>query len=172
MPKQFKLIGEKFGDLLVKECIGLNNNKSKLWLCECVCGNMIKTTSGRLVSGKKTNCGCKSKSRKNLVGQKFGKLTVMRKVGYIGNNVVWLCKCECGNEITERGPFLRKLKTTSCGCSGHGPSLVASNFFDFKVSNHERKPEFYLPTPEEMEKIDKKFLLIDLIRKGYNAKKI
>ena len=35
-----------------------------------------------------------------------------------------------------------------------------------------KKPEFYLPTPEEMEKIDKKFLLLDLKRKGYNAKKI
>ena len=87
MPKQFKLMGEKFGDLVVKECIGVNNNKSKLWLCECVCGNMVRTTSGRLISGKKTNCGCKSVSKKNLVGQKFGKLTVMRKVGYIENNV-------------------------------------------------------------------------------------
>ena len=86
--------------------------------------------------------------------------------------MVWLCKCECGKEITERGPFLRKQKTTSCGCSGHGPSLMASIFFDLQIPDQEKKPEFYLPTPEEMEKIDKKFLLLDLKRKGYNAKKI
>lgn len=172
MPKQFELIGNRFGDLLVLEYLGIRNGGNRYWLCECVCGNKIKASSNRLISGLKTHCGCKSTSKKNLVNQKFGKLTVLRRVGYQGNNAVWLCKCECGQKITECGPFLRKGTTTSCGCSGHGPSLLASNFFNLQIPNLERKPEFYLPTPEEMEKIDKKLLLLDLERKGYYAKKI
>lgn len=32
----------------------------------------------------------------DLVGQKFGKLTVVSKVENRGEKVQWLCKCDCG----------------------------------------------------------------------------
>ena len=53
----------------------------------------------------------------NLRGQPFGKLTVLRENGRDKhNNVLWLCRCECGNEVIVRCSHLRNEHTTSCGC--------------------------------------------------------
>ena len=53
----------------------------------------------------------------DLRGQPFGKLTVLRENGRDKHNkVLWLCRCECGNEVTVRGNSLRNWHTTSCGC--------------------------------------------------------
>ena len=53
----------------------------------------------------------------DMRGQKSGKLTVLRENGRDKrNNVLWLCRCECGNEIIVRGSDLRSEKTKSCGC--------------------------------------------------------
>ena len=54
----------------------------------------------------------------DLTGQVFGNLTVIgitdkRKNGY---NVIWHCKCTCGNEIDVKGSDLKRGHTTSCGC--------------------------------------------------------
>ena len=53
----------------------------------------------------------------DLRGQKYGKLTVLRENGRDKHNkALWLCRCECGNEVTVRGSDLRNERTTSCGC--------------------------------------------------------
>ena len=57
----------------------------------------------------------------DLTGQKFGKLTVIKRGDdYVRPNkertVMWLCKCDCGNEVVTRGEHLRKGLTKSCGC--------------------------------------------------------
>jgi hypothetical protein len=56
----------------------------------------------------------------NLVGQKRGRLTVIRDVGRDKwGNVIWECKCNCGNLKTvsafELSPN-KKRGTRSCGC--------------------------------------------------------
>jgi len=56
-------------------------------------------------------------SLKNLMGQTFNRLTVVAR----GDNVkrgraTWVCKCECGNEVTVRGADLIRGHTNSCGC--------------------------------------------------------
>ena len=53
-----------------------------------------------------------------LTGQKFGRLTVIKKVEGKGTstNARWLCKCDCGNEITVLGTTLRRGASKSCGC--------------------------------------------------------
>ena len=48
----------------------------------------------------------------DLTGHKYGKLTVLRKA----DNDTWLCRCNCGNEITVPRTDLTKQKVTSCGC--------------------------------------------------------
>lgn len=54
----------------------------------------------------------------NIIGKKFGRLTVICKNGT--NPKIrcstYLCKCECGNEKTVPRPSLRNGKTKSCGC--------------------------------------------------------
>lgn len=55
----------------------------------------------------------------DLTGQKFNKLTVIRKIGVAKNRQsIWLCRCDCGNkkEIVY-GELTKKYHPTkSCGC--------------------------------------------------------
>lgn len=53
----------------------------------------------------------------DLTDQQFGRLTVLYKTDKrCGHNVVWHCKCSCGNEVDVDGGALRQGKTKSCGC--------------------------------------------------------
>lgn len=53
----------------------------------------------------------------DLTGQCFGRLIVLNKTEKrCGHNIVWHCKCECGNECDINGGDLRQGKTKSCGC--------------------------------------------------------
>lgn len=59
---------------------------------------------------------------KDLAGQRFGKLLVLaitseRK----GRCVVWLCRCDCGNESRVRSSHLKDGGTTTCGLSHKAP---------------------------------------------------
>ena len=55
---------------------------------------------------------------KNLVGKKFGRLTVVSMAKERGNRgqIKWNCVCDCGNLHTVTGECLRSGKTKSCGC--------------------------------------------------------
>ena len=57
----------------------------------------------------------------DLIGQKFGRLTVISKaekhIQPSGQRkTCWLCKCDCGNEIIIKGSDLKSGHTQSCGC--------------------------------------------------------
>jgi hypothetical protein len=59
--------------------------------------------------------------RKDLTGQRFGRLVVIRQAGdHIQPNGVyysqWDCQCDCGNTVTVRGDDLKRNHTQSCGC--------------------------------------------------------
>lgn len=54
---------------------------------------------------------------KNEVGNRYGMLTVLRDYGtHDGRGKVWLCRCDCGNEVAVRGIMLRSGNNRSCGC--------------------------------------------------------
>lgn len=55
---------------------------------------------------------------KNITGQRFGRLVAVRVVGKAKNNsLLWLCHCDCGNEVERASASLRKAKgVCSCGC--------------------------------------------------------
>ena len=54
----------------------------------------------------------------DLTGKRFGRLTVVEKTVATNKstNARWLCKCDCGNEITVLGTTLRRGESKSCGC--------------------------------------------------------
>lgn len=53
----------------------------------------------------------------DLVGQKYGRLTVLKLDDENETNrVKWICKCECGNVKSIQQTHLRSGATTSCGC--------------------------------------------------------
>lgn len=53
----------------------------------------------------------------NLIGQKFGRLTPVKQMGISKHKKsLWLCKCDCGNEIVVLSNSLRTGGSKSCGC--------------------------------------------------------
>ena len=53
----------------------------------------------------------------NLIGKRFGRLIVIQQAGREKfGEILWLCKCDCGNEKITSSSRLRKGKCTSCGC--------------------------------------------------------
>lgn len=53
---------------------------------------------------------------KNILDQKFGRLTVVEFVGITNRAARWRCICDCGNEKITYGCSLRTGVTKSCGC--------------------------------------------------------
>ena len=52
----------------------------------------------------------------DLIGQRFGRLTVLERAENKGIHVCWKCRCDCGNEKIVRGCQLKNSNTQSCGC--------------------------------------------------------
>lgn len=52
----------------------------------------------------------------DLVGLRFGRLTVMSRDGKIGTISAWRCQCNCGRTTRVRRDHLTRGRTISCGC--------------------------------------------------------
>ena len=52
----------------------------------------------------------------NLVGQTFGRLTVIERAESLKGHTRWLCKCSCGKECVVHTISLKTGNTTSYGC--------------------------------------------------------
>jgi len=117
------MVGLKFGLLTVLRRgpdVGPGKYKKRQWYAACDCGLEALVIGERLRSGDKQSCGClKGKSggslAKNLVGLRFGRLTVLRRGPNKGISVMWWCLCECGTEKLIQSYNLRRV-TESCGC--------------------------------------------------------
>jgi 5-methylcytosine-specific restriction endonuclease McrA len=127
MGKLIDLTGQRFGKLLVIERELSEKYKKPKWICQCDCGKLSSVTGDSLKRDNTKSCGCliffpentKNKGRKvkDLVGQRFGKLVVIKFSHIIkSDGAQWLCKCDCGNEKIISGRNLRKSNSTSCGC--------------------------------------------------------
>ena len=116
------LSNKKFGKLTASyKTDKQNKNGHILWHCKCECGNEKDVSAETLRRGESRSCGClaKEKSAENgrscridLTNQKFGKLTAIKPTEKrLNGQVVWLCQCECGNEVSVVGRDLRSGKT-------------------------------------------------------------
>ena len=121
---KLRMIGEIYGRLEVLGYEVTENNAYKTYFyCHCACGNFCKIWGGSLRMGKTVSCGCyraeRAGNKKEMIGCKFGKLTVIE---YIGNDknrqTMYKCLCDCGSYSEVRGTALRKTNdsTKSCGC--------------------------------------------------------
>ena len=138
--------------------------------CECDCGRL---TSGCKTKGSnyaKFAPGHQSRAKfTHLIGQKFGKLTILKFVEKqdritAGAGTAFWCKCECGKELEiRRNSLLNKTRPTqSCGCyaievnSGPKPNRrifpdnlgLGQYYSQYKSSAKRRNLSFEL-SPEE-----------------------
>ena len=93
------------------------------WLCRCDCGTEGFVPAFALRNGKSKSCGCgRDVHVKDIAGQRFGRLTVLRlatvdeRPAVLNAGAYWVCRCDCGRETVARGYALRKGQTRSCGC--------------------------------------------------------
>lgn len=117
--KKIDLTGQRFGKITVLSESPERKNKKIYWLCKCDCGVEKLISGSDLRSGKTVSCGCNKteKIKSNLLGKKFGRLTVIEETGERKNRqVIWKCLCDCGNIIFVRANNLKQGLTTSCGC--------------------------------------------------------
>lgn len=121
------LTGQRFGRLVARKPMEERKNGYVLWECQCDCGNIAYVPTSLLTSGNTSSCGCLKKSwlsekrpgkrPKDLTGQRFNKLVALRPTEERKNgNVMWECRCDCGNSTVIRRSMLVSGKTKSCGC--------------------------------------------------------
>ena len=121
----YELTGQKYGNLTVlyKEQDHPKDSRGGVWWhCKCVCGKECDVLASILVAGRKTHCGCKTGPPhyyyKDITGQVFNRLTALHPTidRSIKGQVVWHCKCECGNEVDVCYNELVHGNLQSCGC--------------------------------------------------------
>lgn len=123
---QFKdITGVRFGRLVVTHYCGSQPCGKKniaIWACRCDCGTVTPVWSNALQSGKTSSCGCygrdatSERNSINLVGQIFGRLTVLSRVLGHHGKAKWLCSCECGGEKIASTSALNRGNVRSCNC--------------------------------------------------------
>lgn len=123
------LRGQKFGRLTVLYRVHGPLAKKAYWKCQCECGNLFIAIGTELSSGHTKSCGClKHETRKNLIGNKYGDLTVIDRAPNLQGRVYWKCQCSCGNVINVRQDGLKN--KTSCGCK-----TIRSDFQDVNIGD-------------------------------------
>ena len=113
------ITGQKFGRLTALYPTGEKKKEAYVWHCSCDCGGETDVSISQLTSGKTKSCGCAREGicRRNIRGQVFGSLTAIEPLEKrISGNVVWRCRCACGNEVEVITNRLTQGGVTSCGC--------------------------------------------------------
>jgi len=119
------MIGKRFNKLIVLKKAGIHiypcGERVTKWKCQCECGNIVTVIRRNLINGNTQSCGChniqqiKKRFSKNLTGQKFNRLLVLRRISSI-NGTHYECLCDCGNTTIVLGTHLKNGNTKSCGC--------------------------------------------------------
>lgn len=170
------LSGQKFGRLLVLH----REENSSLWVCKCDCGNIVKVCTNHLNSGHTQSCGCLQKERtseasfKNLVGQRFGLLTVLKL------NVekstpklkIYTCKCDCGSIKDYRRNNLISGDSQSCGCLriSHGELKIQQLLQEYNISFVKEKTFETCRNPKTNKNLRFDFYVNDQYLIEYNGK--
>ena len=168
-----KHIGEKYGKLLIVKRAEDSNSGKRRYECLCDCGNTKIVAYGNLRNGHTKSCGClrieKTAERgratiKDFIGQKFGFLTVIRRVeNYVSpkgsSKIMYECRCDCGNMTVVHKGSLARGDTISCGCMQRALNGRAHKMFnrydlsgEYGIGYDTNNKEFYFDK-EDYDKI-------------------
>ena len=121
MPRFIDLTGEQFGELKVIEMLH-NYHNSKRMYCKCLGVDnkeyIVRQDALRSGATKYVKGVCKAGKSDDLTNQVFGKLVALYPTDKRANNnnIMWHCKCECGNYVDVSSNNLKRGHNTSCGC--------------------------------------------------------
>lgn len=74
----------------------------------------------------------------DYIGKRFGKLVVLGKVDKTNREIIWKCKCDCGNETNIRVNHLFSMGVTSCGCNNFTHKLTLHPLYNVWCNMHRR----------------------------------
>lgn len=130
------LTGQRFGILTAKALAAKAKNGTTRWACVCDCGKSVEVRVDHLRNGATKSCGCLKVERirrvnnaKDLLGARFGRLTVIERSGSKGRFAAWLCQCDCGETARVRSVELTQGNTKSCGCLVEEVKAERSEYF-------------------------------------------
>lgn len=120
---------------------GSRKNGYTVWRCQCSCGGEIALDTRALQRGAIQNCGCMRIVKKDLTGQRFGRLKVMAVEPVQKGPTLWRCRCDCGNETIVPTAQLTSGNKKSCGCLAHPPrkEFVGKRFGKLLVTDYAGK---------------------------------
>ena len=133
MSGRIHLEGQIFGDFKVIEYLG-----NKKYLVSCIyCNNETKELFGHNIR-KLFGVTCEKKKEPiiDLVGQKIGDWTVLKKI----DSRRYLCRCSCENQTTREVLKVNLMNGTSRSCGhkvNHYGDLVGRTFGDWTVIGKE-----------------------------------
>lgn len=147
-------IGKVYGSLTV---IAMEAGKC---VCKCICGKSKIVKASDLNRGFVVSCGCRKRAmaRKkviDIVGKRFGRLTVIGRAPNKGEKTMWICKCDCGKTKVVAGCNLKAGKSRSCGClsseittqqnikHGYASTPLYHLWAGIKRRTSSSKPQFY-----------------------------
>lgn len=108
------ITGMKFGKLTALFRVNYLSDNT-YWGCECDCGNYTIVEQTKMKSGHTKSCGCGQGAIKDITGNKYGLLTAIKPTDkrYYGS-VVWIVKCDCGEELEASVDSLQVGNKTKC----------------------------------------------------------
>jgi hypothetical protein len=95
----------------------------------------VYVETSNLTNGNTKSCGCYQRKRtsetafKDLTGQRFGKLVVIKRVeNDCFGHVNYKCQCDCGGITIVDASNLRNGTTNSCGCLKSKGEMIINNW--------------------------------------------
>jgi hypothetical protein len=117
------LTGQTFGCLTVLTRDISQKRVKPYWLCRCVCGGTASVSSANLRGENAKSCGCRTRelisaaNGNRFLGRRFGMLLVVQQRPSKSGHTRWLCRCDCGSELTlSSNQLAGKCGFTNCGC--------------------------------------------------------
>lgn len=149
MGKPIDIVGLRFGKLVVVEpSTQKHRSGSKLYVCQCDCGNTTICRGQYLRNGKTKSCGCTNNVGvlDDLTGKRFNSITVVSRApnGKKGSPARWNCVCDCGKAFVSFGNHLKSGAKSSCGCKTMTGSIGRRNAYE---SVYGKIPDGYVITP-------------------------
>lgn len=115
------LTGQKFGRITFLNRSAKKQGTSYFWDGICDCGNPVCIVPSKVVRGITTSCGCyvkevAKKRLKDWTGQKFGRITFLRRSTTTHHAYQWEGICDCGTSVLLVPSDAKRGQTVSCGC--------------------------------------------------------
>lgn len=121
-------IGQTFGDLTILDVTysssKANHRPIRKFECLCSCGEKVVKRANQVLSGRARSCGhLKKKDYSNLIGQKFGELTILEisePIKELNSRRISTCLCSCGRKVKSNFSAVINGQTKTCGDCSRG----------------------------------------------------